>query len=56
MIKSFAEILSEAKKKGPKTVVVAGAQDEVVIEALAEGRKEGLVEGILVGKVKKLKK
>jgi len=48
-MKSLNDILDLAKKIGPKKVAVALAEDEEVLLALEQARKEGIVEGILVG-------
>ena len=49
MIKSFEDVLKIAKERGPKTVAVACAQDVDVMMAVENARKEGIVDGILVG-------
>ena len=49
MIKSFADLMKEAKAKGPKKVAVAVAQDEVVLEALDMAKKEGIAQPVLFG-------
>jgi phosphate butyryltransferase len=49
MIKSFEDVLKIAKERGPKTVAVACAQDVDALMAVENARKEGIVEGILVG-------
>ncbi len=49
MIKSFSDLMKEAKAKGPKKVAVAVAQDEVVLEALAIAHKEGIATPVLYG-------
>ncbi len=49
MLRSFKEIIKEAKKLGPKRVAVACGDDEVSLEACGDARKEGLVIPILVG-------
>jgi len=54
-MKSLNDILNLAKKIGPKKVAVALAEDEEVLLALEQARKEGFVEGILVGTKEKLK-
>lgn len=52
MIKSFADLMTEAKAKGPKKVAVAVAQDEVVLEALELARKEKIATPLLFGDMK----
>ncbi len=54
MLRSFREILDEAKKIGPKKVAVACADDQVSIEACRDAAKEGLVIPILIGNKKKI--
>lgn len=49
MIRTFDEMIKEAKKRPPRTIVVAGAQDESVIGALADAQREGIAKAILVG-------
>ena len=49
MIKSFSDLMKEAKAKGPKKVAVAVAQDEVVLEALSDASKEKIATPILFG-------
>jgi len=55
-MKSLNDILSLAKKIGPKKVAVALAEDEEVLLALEQARKEGIAEGILVGTKEKIEK
>lgn len=49
MIKSFSDLMKEARAKGPKKVAVAVAQDEVVLEALSDASKEKIATPILFG-------
>lgn len=49
MIKTFNEVLNTAKAQGMKTVVVAVAQDEPVLEAIRDAKKNGIANAILVG-------
>ncbi len=49
MIKSFSDLMKEAKARGPKKVAVAVAQDEVVLEALAIASKEKIATPVLFG-------
>lgn len=49
MIKTFEEVLSKVKSSEMKTIAVAVAQDEPVLEAVRDARKEGLAKAILVG-------
>ncbi|MCK4427451.1 MAG: phosphate butyryltransferase [candidate division Zixibacteria bacterium] len=48
-MKSLSDILDLAKEIGPKKVAVALAEDEEVLLALEQARKEKVIEGILVG-------
>ncbi len=49
MIKTLDEVLSAVKVQGMKTVVVAVAQDEPVLEAVRDAKKNGIANAILVG-------
>lgn len=49
MIKTFGEVLSVAKTQGMKTVVVAVAQDQPVLEAVRDAKKNGIANAILIG-------
>ena len=49
MIKTFDEVLNTAKAQKMKTVVVAVAQDEPVLEAIRDAKKNGIANAILVG-------
>lgn len=49
MIKGFGDILELAKKKGPKTISVAVAQDKEVLSAIKEANELGIADAILVG-------
>jgi len=55
-MKSLNDILALAKKIGPKKVAVALAEDEEVLLALEQARKERIIEGILVGTKEKIEK
>jgi phosphate butyryltransferase len=55
-MKSLNHIFDLAKKIGPKKLAVALAEDEEVLLALEQARKEGLIEGILVGTKEKIEK
>jgi len=55
MIKSISELIKKAKKIKTKTLVVACAADEHVLEAVELARKENIVNGILVGNVELIK-
>ena len=49
MSASFSDILKQVSECSTKVVSVAAAQDEPVLEAVAEARKQGIAEPILVG-------
>lgn len=49
MIKSFEEVLQLVKSKQMKKVAVAVAQDEPVLEAIRDAKKQGIADAILVG-------
>lgn len=49
MIKSFEQVLSKVKSQEIKTVAVAVAQDEPVLEAVRDAKINGIAEAILVG-------
>ena len=55
-MKSLNDILALAKKIGPKRIAVALAEDEEVLLALDQARKEKIIEGILVGTKEKIEK
>ncbi|MBZ9689409.1 phosphate butyryltransferase [Clostridium estertheticum] len=54
MIKTFNEVLNTAKAQGMKTVAVAVAQDEPVLEAIQDAKKNGIANAILVGDKEKI--
>lgn len=56
MIKNFAEMLELAKRRGLKRCVVACADDLPTIEALYEGKKQGIATGALFGNQKNILK
>lgn len=49
MIKTIDELIQKAKDISTKTVVVACAADEHVLEAVELARKENIISGILIG-------
>jgi len=49
MIRGFEDVLNLAKKKGPKTISVAMANDKEVLLAVNEAKKLGIADAILVG-------
>lgn len=48
-LKTFAEIKEAARASGPKTVAVAAAQDDEVLLAVADAKRQGIAEAVLVG-------
>lgn len=54
MIKTFNQVLNTAKSQGMKTVVVAVAHDEPVLEAIMDAKKNGIANAILVGDKEKI--
>ncbi len=56
MNKSFDEIVSKVKECGKKTVAIAAAQDEAVLEAVKEAKARGIADAILVGDESKIRK
>lgn len=55
MITSFNELISHVKGCGKKTVSVAVAEDEAVLEAVHAARKQGIADAILVGDEEKIR-
>lgn len=56
MIKSFEQVLSKVKSQQMKTVAVAVAQDEPVLEAVRDAKINGIAEAILVGDKNEIEK
>ncbi|MEW8956115.1 phosphate butyryltransferase [Clostridium sp.] len=56
MVKSFEEVLKKVKSLDIKKVAVAVAQDEPVLQALMQCKKDGIAEAILVGDENEIKK
>ncbi|KPL00863.1 MAG: hypothetical protein AMJ91_02930 [candidate division Zixibacteria bacterium SM23_73_3] len=56
MMKTLDDILNLAKEIGPKKVAVAQAEDEGVLLALEQARKEKIVDAILVGRQDRIEK
>ncbi len=54
MAKDFEQLLELARRKGPKKVSVAVAEDEEVLEAVLEAKKLGIARPILVGNAEKI--
>lgn len=55
MITSFDELISHVKECGKKTVSVAAAEDEAVLEAVHAAREQGIADAILVGDEEKIR-
>ena len=55
MVKSFDELISKVKECGKKTIAVAAAEDDAVLEAVAEAHKQGIADAILVGDEAKIR-
>ncbi|NIN01260.1 MAG: bifunctional enoyl-CoA hydratase/phosphate acetyltransferase [candidate division Zixibacteria bacterium] len=53
-MKTLDDVVTLAKRNGPKRVAVAQAEDEGVLLALEQARKEKIVDGILVGRQEKI--
>ncbi len=49
MIKNFDQLMEIARKRGPKKISLACAEDVDALKAIEAARKEGIVEAILVG-------
>ncbi len=49
MIKNFEEVITKVKSQSMKVVAVAVAQDEPVLEAIRDAKKNGIADAILVG-------
>jgi phosphate butyryltransferase len=49
MITNFEQVINQVKLNGIKTVAVAVAQDEPVLEAIRDAKKNGIANAILVG-------
>lgn len=54
MTKSFSDLLLLSKKRGPKTLAVAVAQDKDVLLAIKNAKEEGIVDPILLGDKEKI--
>jgi len=48
-IQTFDELLAAARAVGPKTIVVAGAHQESILEAVTAAQERGIVRAILIG-------
>lgn len=56
MIKTIDEVIKKASEIKTKTLVVACADDRHVLEAVEMAREKNIIEGVLVGNVKEIKK
>jgi phosphate butyryltransferase len=54
MITSLQEVLLEAKRRGPKTLVMPAAHEEAALEACVLAKREKLAESILLGERAKI--
>ncbi|GAA0734134.1 phosphate butyryltransferase [Clostridium oceanicum] len=54
MIKTFKEVVEKAKSQEKRTISVAVAQDEHVLEAVKDAKEQGLVNAVLVGDKEKI--
>jgi len=54
MIRSFEDVIELAKKRGPKTISVAVAQDKEVLLAVKQANDLGIADAILVGDKEKI--
>jgi len=48
-VAGFAQLLEEASKLGPKSVVIAAAEDEQILQAALEAEQLGLADCVLIG-------
>lgn len=55
MLKDLNQIMEMAKARNTRTLVVAAAEDEHVLEAVKEAREQNIIEPILVGDEPKVK-
>ncbi|MBD5461143.1 MAG: phosphate butyryltransferase [Lachnospiraceae bacterium] len=55
MKKGFDELIAKVNECGTKKVAVSVAQDEAVLEAVAEAKKRGIADAILVGDEAKIR-
>ena len=53
--KNFEDIVSKVKEFETKTVAVANAQDDAVLEAVHEAKKRGIANAVLVGDEEKIR-
>lgn len=55
MITSFNELISKVKECSKKTVAVAVAEDDAVLEAVHAAKEQGIADAILVGDAEKIR-
>lgn len=55
-MRNIDDIIKYAEERGPKTISVACCQDEEVLIAVENGRKEHIINAILIGDIDKTKK
>lgn len=55
MITSFHDLISKVKECGKKTVAVAVAEDDAVLEAVHAAKEQGIADAILVGDEEKIR-
>jgi len=53
---NFKDLFAKVKTYGMKTVAVAAAEDDAVLEAVAAAKKQGIADAILVGDEAKMRK
>ncbi|HPV87289.1 MAG TPA: phosphate acyltransferase, partial [Caldisericia bacterium] len=56
MIENFTQLVEVAKKKGPRKLIVAAAEDDVVLEAVKMAVDQKIIEPVLVGNEPEIKK
>jgi phosphate butyryltransferase len=56
MIQAFEDLLEEARRRGPKRLVIAAAEDPPALEAADAARHQGLVCPVLVGDTEAIQK
>ncbi len=54
-IRTFDEAIDKAAGRGPKRVAVAAAEDPMVIEALGQAARRGLISPVLVGEARAIR-
>ncbi len=56
MIQTFEDLLEEARRRGPKRLVIVAAEDPSALEAADAARDQGLVSPVLVGDMEAIQK